>query len=58
MKKNKNYNFLAREPLRTWRLGESLFVFVSRRGAEFAENFDVCFVVIPNSFAGFAPWRE
>jgi len=30
----------------------------SRRGAESAENCFVCFVLIPNAFAGFASWRD
>jgi len=58
-KENQKLYFLTlKKPLRASRPGESLFVFVSRRGAEIAENFDVYFVVNPNSFAGFAPWRD
>jgi len=34
------------------------FMFFSRGGAEAARNFDVCFVLAPNTFAYFAPWRE
>jgi hypothetical protein len=49
---------LPQTPLRALRLGESLSVFFSRRGAEIAENFYVYFVVTPNTFACFAPWRE
>jgi hypothetical protein len=85
--------FLPETPLRALRLGESIFVFFSRKGAKVAKNFDVCFVLpetplralrlgesifvifflslrrrarrefqcfvlTPNTFAGFAPWRE
>ena len=31
---------------------------ISRRGAGVAENFFVYFVLIPNTFAYSAPWRE
>ena len=31
---------------------------ISRRGAGIAENFIVYFVLIPNAFTYFAPWRE
>jgi hypothetical protein len=48
---------LPQTPLRALRLCEIIF-FVSRRGAEAAENFDVYFVLTPNTFACFAPWRE
>ena len=48
---------LPQTPLRTLRLGESIFFF-SRRGAEAAVSFNVWFVFAPNTFAYFAPWRE
>jgi len=51
-------SFLPQIPLRALRLGESLFVFISRRGAKTARNFDVCILLTPNTFACFAPWRE
>ena len=50
--------FLSQTTLCILCLGEDLFVFFSRRGAEVAENFDVYFVLIQNTFAYFAPWRE
>jgi hypothetical protein len=50
--------FLPQTPLRALRLCEIIFVFFSRKGAKTAKNFDVCFVLTPNTFAYFAPWRE
>jgi hypothetical protein len=57
-RKSKAIIFKPQKPLRALRPGESLFVFVSRRGAAIAENFDVYLVVTPKTFAGFASWRE
>jgi hypothetical protein len=48
--------FLSENPLRTLRPGK--IYFFSRRGAEVAENFFVYDVLTPNTFAGFASWRE
>ena len=50
--------FLPQTPLRTLRLCEIIFVFFSRKGAKAAKNFDVYLVLILNTFACFAPWRE
>jgi len=48
---------LPQTPFQASRLGEILFVF-SRKGAKVAKNFNFYFVLIRNTFAYFAPWRE
>jgi hypothetical protein len=50
--------YLPQTPLRALRLREIIYVFISRQGAEAAENFDVYLVLTQNTFACFAPWRE
>ena len=50
--------FSPQTPLRTLRLGESSFGFFSRKGAKVARNFDVGFVVTPNTSACSAPLRD
>ena len=49
--------FSPQTPLRALRLCEIIFFF-SRKGARAAKNFNVGFVVTPNTFASFAPLRD
>ena len=49
--------FLPQATLRALRLG-GIYIFFSRKGAKIAKNFNVSFVLTPNTFAYFASWRE
>ena len=49
--------FLPQIPLRTLRLGEIIFVFFLLQRRRVRREFQ-CFVLTPNTFACFAPWRE
>jgi len=49
--------FLPQTPLRTLRLGESIFVFFLSQRRRVRGEFQ-CFVLTPNTFACFAPWRD